>query len=574
VEKSVLLLPPHYSSWKRSAALLIAFTIIYYVAGKLGLRLAFLHPSATPVWPPTGIALAALLLLGSWIWPAIFLGAFLVNLTTAGSVGTSLGIAAGNTLEGLLGYFLLNRLAGGREVFTHVKGIFLFLGLAALASTTVSATVGVTSLAIGGYVNSEHYGDVWSTWWLGDATGALLVTPVIVLWALPPHRDDRALAMKTSLAFVVLALVGLVIFAGWQALIPPAYPLSFLILPILVWIAFWLGPRQTSTALVLLAAIAIWGTLHGHGPFISANPNESLLLLQGFLGMIALTSLSLAAAVTEQRRAGFELEQLTQTLEQRVQERTLSLNTAVEELREHDHVKSALLSIVSHELRTPLTSIKGYVENMLDGLSGSLTEKQHLYLCRVKQNADRLTRRLNELLDLSQIEAGKQQLHVQRLPVMGLIKEVLDEFHPMVQAKSLKLDVCNGGDLLEVMADEMKLQQVVGNLLQNAIKFTQAGGSITVGCREVDMNRVEISVTDNGPGIPADELPDIFSKFYRGKSVATEVAGAGLGLAIAKGLIELHGGTIDVDSTVGKGTTMSITLSSAPAQELTGKVNQ
>lgn len=143
-------------------------------------------------------------------------------------------------------------------------------------------------------------------------------------------------------------------------------------------------------------------------------------------------------------------------------------------------------------------------------------------------------------------------MHVQRIPVMALIKEVLDEFHPMLRSKSLELDVCNGGGHVEVMADEMKLQQVMGNLLQNAIKFTQPGGSITVGCRESDVNRVEISVTDNGPGIPADELPDIFSKFNRGKSMASGVAGAGLGLAIAKGLIELHGGTIDVDSTVGR----------------------
>ena len=557
-----MLLPPPYSSWKRSAALLIAFTIIYYVAAKLGLRLAFLHPSATPVWPPTGIALAALLLLGPRIWPAILVGAFLVNVTTAGSVGTSLGIAAGNTLEGVLGYCLLNRFADGHKTFTQVKGIFLFLGLAALASTTVSATVGVACLAIGGYVNSGSYGDVWLTWWLGDATGALLVTPAIVLWASPPHRIDRAMLMKMSLGFAALALVGLVIFAGWQSLIPPAYPLSFLILPILVWIAFWLGPRETSAALLLLAGIAIWGTLHGHGPFIYPNPNESLLLLQGFLAMLSLTSLSLAAAVAEQRRAGLELEELTQTLEQRVKERTFSLNTAVEELREHDRVKTALFSIVSHELRTPLTSIKGHVENLLDGVTGSLTEKQHSNLTRVKYNADRLARLLNELLDLSRIEAGKQELHLQRLPVMTLIKDVVDEFNPMLQSKSLTVEVHNGAGPLEVMGDEMKLQQVLGNLLHNAIKFTQPGGSITVGCREPNEDYVEISVKDNGPGIPAEELPDIFNKFYRGKSASAEVGGAGLGLAIAKGLIELHGGTIEVDSILGEGTTMSIMLPS------------
>ena len=132
---------------------------MYFVAAKVGLLLAAISPSATPVWPPTGIAFAACLVLGYRVWPAIFVGAFLANITTAGSVGTSLAIAAGNTLEALVGAYLVARLANGPRVFDHARDIFAFVGLAALASTTVSATIGLTSLSLGGYA---PWAELWA----------------------------------------------------------------------------------------------------------------------------------------------------------------------------------------------------------------------------------------------------------------------------------------------------------------------------------------------------------------------------------------------------------------------------
>jgi len=134
--------------------------VLYFVAAKLGLLLAALSPSATPVWPPTGIAFAACLMLGYRVWPAIFVGAFLANVTNAGSVGTSLAIAAGNTLEALVGAYLVNRLANGPGVFDRARDIFAFVGLAALASTTVSATLGLASLTLGGYAQWAGFGPV------------------------------------------------------------------------------------------------------------------------------------------------------------------------------------------------------------------------------------------------------------------------------------------------------------------------------------------------------------------------------------------------------------------------------
>src|SRR5436309_15511794 len=142
-------------------------TGVYFLAGKFGLSLAFVHASASAVWPPTGIALAATLLLGCRVWPALFLGAFLVNVTTAGSVWTSLGIAGGNTLEGLRGAFLVRRFAIGLKVFDRARDIFTFGVLAGLGSTAVCATIGVTSLSLGGYASWERFGAIWLTWWLG-----------------------------------------------------------------------------------------------------------------------------------------------------------------------------------------------------------------------------------------------------------------------------------------------------------------------------------------------------------------------------------------------------------------------
>ena len=170
---------------------LLALAAIYVAAGKLGLSLALLHESASAVWPPTGIALAAFLLLGRSAWPAIFAGAFLVNLTTAGNLATSLGIAVGNTLEGLVGAELVRRYGGGRASFDRPGDVFRFFALAGLAATAVSPSIGVTSLCLGGYASWADFERLWLTWWLGDAGGAVVVAPVLVLWAQPPSRLGR-----------------------------------------------------------------------------------------------------------------------------------------------------------------------------------------------------------------------------------------------------------------------------------------------------------------------------------------------------------------------------------------------
>jgi PAS domain S-box-containing protein len=275
----------------------------YAAAGTFGLRLAVVHPSATPVWPPTGIAVAALLVLGYRVWPGILLGAFLVNLPATGAGPTTIGIAVGNTLEGLAGAYLVNRFAGGWRAFERPRDILRFSVLAALASTMVSATIGVASLALGGFASGLGYGSVWFTWWLGDACGALVVAPMLVLWATAARpRWDRRRLGEAAVVLLALVLVGQAVFGGWFPGRGKDYPLDFLCIPVLVWVAFRFGQREAATAICILSGIAIWGTLRGFGPFVRETPNESLLLLQAFSGVTGVLTLAFAAVVAESRR--------------------------------------------------------------------------------------------------------------------------------------------------------------------------------------------------------------------------------------------------------------------------------
>jgi len=305
---------------------LAILTLIYFAAGKLGLRLAFVNPSATAVWPPTGIALAACLLLGGQVWPAIFIGAFLTNITTSGSIPTSAVIAIGNTLEAVVGADLVNRLAHGRRAFDHAEDIFRFTILAALASPTISATVGVTSLVVSAMAAWPDFGSTWLTWWLGDVIGALTVTPLLVLWVTNPSvRWNRRQVFEVASLSAALVVLALFVFEGLSPLSLKNYPVEFLVLPLVVWAAFRFGQREAITVTALLSAMAIWGTLHGLGPFGRQPPNESLLLLQGYIGTTAVTGLILAALAADKGKLYETVRRQNAELEQRVQVGTSQL---------------------------------------------------------------------------------------------------------------------------------------------------------------------------------------------------------------------------------------------------------
>ncbi len=282
-----------------------------------------------------------------------------------------------------------------------------------------------------------------------------------------------------------------------------------------------------------------------------------------------------AAMAIDNASAYHEIETLNISLEDKIAQRTRELaeiNRALEEshrrLQELDRVKSDFLLSVSHELRTPLTAIKGSVDNMLDGIAGDLSEVQQRYLARIQTNADRLVRLINDLLDLARIEEGRVRVTPTLFSLGGLASEVLDSLRPVATRKGVDLGLIGREDQSLLDADRDKVGQVLLNLVGNAIKFTAPGGSVEVELTGDDDEQARVRVTDTGEGIPPEELPRIFDKFYQVQlGIQAKAKGTGLGLSIAKSLVELHGGRIWAESQVGRGSTFFFTLPRRPFSE-------
>ncbi len=274
----------------------LIISLVYFLSAKFGLTLAFNNPSATPVWPPTGIAIATLLVLGYRFWPSIFIGAFAANYLTSSPL-SALGIAFGNTLEGFLGAYLINNLASGKKVFDRYDSIFKFAGICIFV-TMVSATIGVTSLVAFGFETLQNYLQTWITWWMGDMVGALIFTPLLVLWA----RDQKLRNPEELVWLHFIALImAIAIFGG---ILPDpfnTYPTAFLITPLYIWAAFRFSQKETITLLIIVSGIAIWGTLNGKGQFAVGTPNISLIILQVYMAFQVVTMLILSALVQQTR---------------------------------------------------------------------------------------------------------------------------------------------------------------------------------------------------------------------------------------------------------------------------------
>jgi signal transduction histidine kinase/integral membrane sensor domain MASE1 len=316
---------------------LIVLVLVYFAAGRFGLSLAIVSQSASAVWPPTGIAIAACLLFGRDVWPAILIGSFLVNLTTSQAVVPSLLIAAGNSLECVVAAWLVSRFSHGVLTFETTPRILAF-GTAVLGACAIAATVGVGALLVGGLASRPDVLAIWLTWWLGDVSGALLITPVIVLWARSPgHRWSWPTIAEATVLFVFLVSSAAFVF-GPSAAGVRHYPFMFVVLPFLVWCALRFGRLETMGAVLVIATIATVGTLQGYGPFVRSEPNESLLLLQVYLGIKAIVVFALAAEVSRRHAIETEVRQLNAELGRRVEMRTEELQRLHGRLVEAQHV--------------------------------------------------------------------------------------------------------------------------------------------------------------------------------------------------------------------------------------------
>jgi signal transduction histidine kinase len=521
---------------RRLSTLALLFAV-YFAAAKIGLSFASIHPSATAIWPPTGIAIAAFLLIGDKVWPAVFAAAFLANVTTAGSLFTSIGIAGGNVLEGLFGAYLVERFARGRHAFDRPPDIFRFVLLAAVVSTTVSATIGVTTLALGGFAAWSEYAPIWLTWWLGDVAGALLVTPLLLTW------NQRAVSLKSArqwgealLLVAVLVASSVAVFGGVYEPMRN-YPLAFVCIPPLVWTAFRFGQRETAVALLLVLWIAMWGTLRGNGPFATPPTFARLLVLQAFMCTMSAMAMSIAALVAEQRRI------LAGTQRARAQAEAAS------------RAKDDFLAMLGHELRNPLSAITTavYVLDRTTTFAPPAKRVRDIIANQVAQ----LARLVDDLLNVTRITAGKITLQTTRVDLSLLVSKALDAVHAAGATGGHAISYT--GSPAWVNVDEARVQQMVNNLVSNAVKYTPPGGNVDVTVGVEDSSAV-VRVVDTGIGISPDLLPRVFDLFTQGeRGLDRSQGGLGIGLTVVKRLAELQGGSVEVTSAgAGRGTAVTV----------------
>jgi signal transduction histidine kinase len=502
----------------------VAVSAIYFGTAKLGLRMDAVSGFATLIWPPSGIAFAAIFLLGYRFWPAIVLGAFLINYMIGAPFWSAWGVAAGNTMEAVTAVWLLKKFTDFHGSLDRIKDVFWFLVLAAGASTLVSATVGVSSLALSHAKSFEGFGVTWAAWWAGDAMGDIVVAPIILVWAtvFRKPRFNFWRLLETLLLVLILSTICFLVFEKQLRL-------AFLIFPMVVWAALRFGQRGTLATVFAVSVVFVWGVMNGHGPFKGGTLRENLYVLLSFLTVSSTTGMILAASVAERKKA----------------------------IKSRDE----FLSITSHELKTPITTLSIHIEktemeiDVEKNLAPSPKVLAEVFAILMNQ-INRLGNLVDNLLDVSRIDAGKLGFSFKEMDLSKLLAETVHQFSKeLVKFQcDLKMDVQEN---IIIEGDATRLEQVVVNLLSNITKHAP-GSAVKISLRKEGLV-AKLVVEDRGPGIPKNLQARIFERYERGMA-SHAVPGMGLGLLIVKELVKGHHGSIDLESEVGAGVKLTIQL--------------
>jgi signal transduction histidine kinase len=503
----------------------------YFGSGKLGLLLADVYGNVTPVWPTTGIALAAILLGGYRMWPGIAVGALLVNASTGVPLAAASGIALGNTLEAVSGAYLLHRVIGFRNPPERLQDVLGFALLAAGLSTMVSASIGVISLGLAGMIPWSECGEAWRVWWLGDAVGDLLVAPVLLTWEGTPRLSGRPFRIAAEAGAVLLgvATVGQLMLGGWVATPGAPYLLLYALFPFLLWAALRFGQHGAATATLLLSSMAIWGTMRGLGPFGGGTLTERLTLLQTFIAVVAVTFQVLSAAITRRNRMEETLRQEAARLQ------TLSRRLVQVQEDERRHLAREL----HDELGQVLTGLKLTLEmNARAGRTGEARTSLG--------NAQALVDGL-----IAQVQDMALQLRPAMLDELGLLPAVLWHLEQYTAQTNVRVTLEHRGLDRRFAADlETAAYRIVQEALTNAARHARVS-DVTVRLWSTD-DTLGVQVLDQGDGFDAE---------------AALAAGTSSGLSGMRERAALLGGQLTVESAPDAGTrvTAELPLDGRPA---------
>jgi integral membrane sensor domain MASE1/anti-sigma regulatory factor (Ser/Thr protein kinase) len=546
---------------------IVGLALAYFGAAKLGLLTAFVNGNVTPVWPPAGIALAGLILLGLDAWPGVTLGATLATFSTGAPLLAALGTGLGNTLEPVVGAYLLKRLVDFRPSLERTRDVFGLIGLAAALSTTLSATVGVASLAAFGVLPWSIYGVVWQTWWLGDAMGVIVFTPLVLTWANDRRlsREPQRIAEAAAL-FAGLLFVSELVFGRLFTVAITRAPLAYIVFPFMIWAGLRFGPRGAVSAAAVTLGFAIWGTARGRGPFQSGTLNESLLLLHTFMGIVAGTAMVLTAISAEREHARQDLQALNVELDNKVATRTSELARAKDEVERLMELRSKEVSAAVHDLGHGLQSFQATLDVLLVELEQAGTEESAITAAhgRLQAAIDAQHMLLQDMRDAALLESGKLVLRPEATDLAALVRATAAQLEARCRLEACALSVACEAALPPAWCDPARISRVVFNVLENAISYTTAfrdeGAAIEVALLRKD-SRLVCRVSDNGPGIAPEELQRLGERFVRGANAHRVPGGTGQGLSFAIGIMQLSDGEITIESAgEGEGTTVTLSL--------------
>ena len=504
---------------------LVVVAAAYVVGARLGLELAIVNGQVTPVWPPTGIAVVAMLIFGARVWPAIAIAAFAVNLPLGPHPLGSAVIAIGNTLAPLSASYLL-RATGFRLQLDRLRDAAGLI-LAALAGMAISATIGSIVLVSAGRVDFSAFPQTWAVWWTGDAMGVLLVAPFLLGFVPAPQRPPLRWRRRVELA-LLLATVFLVTLVEFQNQLR----LEYLVFPLIMLAALRFRLLGAAPAALIASGVAVWAAVNGTGPFATESLLQKMITLQVFNVFVALSSFVLASYV--------------------------ETRDAAQRARVASETKSEFLRIAAHELRSPLSVLAGYLSLLSAGDLGKPPEGWRGPLEILMAKTAELNNVMDQLLEVARLDGDVMAPARQVIDLRLVAAEAVARARPRASLAGGEVEIEVGPGPVHVMGDANQLGHVVDNLINNALAYSK--GSPHVSVRAMGENsQAVVQVVDQGIGVSDDMREAIFEPFRRGEY--DHAPGSGLGLYISRELARAHGGSLTLASTSpGGGSTFVLAL--------------
>ncbi len=529
------------------APILAGVFCAYILIGSIGLAIHASGVVAMLFWPSSGIALATLILYDGRAWPAVFCAAFLVSVLIGVPPLIALGIAGANVIGSLIGAALVKEYHDYHASILRARDNVGIVGSAFLIPF-ITATIGAGGVWIAGEILPGMFLSTWNNWWLGDALSILILTPFIVTWFREPYYERSRLQI-IELFLTLGAVVATCIYVFW---VPQSPFYDYLFFP-LTWAALRTGPRGTTLAILLASGITFTSTLLGHGPFAG----QVLLYLEVFMLTMSAIFLIITTIVEERRHA-------LETLEQHINE----LEIALHKISTEDEAKKEYLAVLAHELRNPLATILSSIE-LIHMEVLSVPKSMGRLLETINERARAMVHLLDDLLDISRISQKKLKLHKENVALNHFIDMLVLAIQPLMRRYGHTFSVTRPEEELFLDADPTRLDQIFINLLTNAAKYTKPPGFIEITAKR-EGNMAVVHICDTGMGIPRNMLRRIFEPFFQLNQGQKEGEGIGMGLALTRQLVEMHGGTIEARSAgVNSGSefVVKLPLAAAPIEQ-------